>query len=131
MRTNKIKQIQIVKLSENNPVTDMNKVLGDVNDFFTRLADKFHVSFMEFENFLKNNHSELKVELDLFYDRIDIDVFGKFRNGTLTKDIYVTWKNDLLRWKSKMETAIQIFAVEKFGQVIEKPVSELFVELAA
>ncbi len=129
MRNNS-KNSKTVKMSEKNPLEDMKKVTDDVNAFFTRLADKFHITFSEFNEHL-SHHPELEAELDLYSDRIDIDVYGKFKNGTLTCDIYSTWKKDLSRWKTKMEKAIQIFAVEKFGQVMDKPVSDLFIELAA
>ena len=117
--------------SDKNPFHILRDAVRQVNDLFVSLTEKYDIDFDEFDTFLMNDEPEIEKNLNVMWDRIDCDIYERFLTTQLTGEELNRWKNELDAWKKKIMSAIRFFALKKYGQILDRPVSMLFVDIAA
>jgi hypothetical protein len=117
--------------SGKNPCRLLQEAVRQVDDLFISLTDKFNIDFSEFDTFLRNDEPEIEKNLSSLWNRIDVDIYDRYLTGRLSANEFDRWLFDLEKWKKTIESAIRFFALKKFGQILDRPVSMLFFDIAA
>jgi hypothetical protein len=117
--------------NDKNPCHILRDAIRQVNDLFASLTEKFDIDFSEFDTFLMNDEPEIEKNLNVMWNRIDCDIFERYSTARLTGEELNRWQKELEAWKKKIMSAIRFFALKKYGQILDRPVSMLFVDIAA
>ena len=95
-----------------NPGLVFESVMTEINQFFSRLYDQFQITAPEFESYLLHKEPNIKHRLDKLYGKIDSDVYGRFRAGSLTFDGFKEWRDHLVEWKKLMLSSLRLYEID-------------------
>ena len=112
------------KVRLGNPGLVFETALRQLDDAFIRLEEECGATFTDFEDYLKKEAPHVMNTLEKMMSNIDCDIYGQFRKGTLTVQVFTSWKNQVEEWKIKILLAVRDFKIEQFSaSVIEVPMS--------
>ncbi|MBD3376257.1 hypothetical protein GF406_14565 [candidate division KSB1 bacterium] len=95
-----------------NPGLVFESAMTEINQFFSRLYDRFQITAQEFESYLLHKEPKIKHRLDELYVKIDSDVYGRFRTGSLTSPGFKEWRDHLVEWKKLLLSALRLYEID-------------------
>jgi hypothetical protein len=100
------------KVDIQNPGLVFESAMTEINQYFSRLYDQFQITATEFEEYLLHKKPKIRHRLDELYDKIDNNVYGRFRTGVLTFAGFMEWRNHLVEWKKLMLSALRLYEID-------------------
>jgi len=89
------------------------------------LKSEYDTSFEDLESYLQANEPELVDRLNQLWNKVDCDIYDRFKTAQLSNRDYYEWRNNLNEWKKKFVSAVRLYIYKNCGQIFQIPMKTM------
>lgn len=102
-------QTVIKKNRIKDPEIIFKNFLELISDMIIEIEEKFSANYEELIAFLKNNEPDLMNHIETNYQKIDSDIYRKYRENELSTNELDRWERSLKDWYISIKAGIKKF----------------------
>ncbi len=108
-----------------NPALVFEKAMQEVSEIYALLNSDYDTSFEDLENYLQANEPEVIANLNQLWNKVDCDIYDRFKTARLSNRDYYEWKNNLNEWKKKFVSAVRLYIYKNCGRIFQIPMKTM------
>ncbi len=118
---------QEIDTNISNPDLVFEKVMQEVGEIYNLLRSEYNTSFEDLESYLQANEPQLIDSLNQLWNKVDCDIYDRFKTAQLSNRDYYEWKTNLNEWKMKFVSAVRIYIYKHCGQIFQIPMKTMLI----
>ena len=108
-----------------NPALVFEKAMQEVAEIYALLKSEYDTRFEDLDSYLQQSEPELVDRLNQLWNKVDCDIYDRFKTAQLSNRDYYEWKNHLNEWKKKFVSAVRLYIYKNCGRIFQIPMKTM------